>query len=49
MKKLVRIFRTLSNFASERIIAIDGRKIKIIDVEKDWISNDESITGELGY
>ena len=26
--------RTLSNFASERIIAIDGRKIKIIDVEK---------------
>ncbi len=26
--------RTLSNFASERIIAIDGRKIKIIDEEK---------------
>ena len=25
--------RTLSNFASERIIAIDGRKIKIIDEE----------------
>ena len=26
--------RTLSNFASERIIAIDGRKIKIIDEDK---------------
>ncbi|NMA74744.1 MAG: Crp/Fnr family transcriptional regulator [Bacteroidales bacterium] len=26
--------RTLSNFASERIIAIDGRKIKIIDESK---------------
>ncbi len=26
--------RTLSNFASERIIATDGRKIKIIDEEK---------------
>lgn len=26
--------RTLSNFASERTIAIDGRKIKIIDEEK---------------
>lgn len=26
--------RTLSNFASERLIAIDGRKIKIIDEEK---------------
>lgn len=26
--------RTLSNFATERIIAIDGRKIKIIDEEK---------------
>ncbi|MGI6218975.1 MAG: Crp/Fnr family transcriptional regulator [Bacteroidaceae bacterium] len=26
--------RTLSNFANERIIAIDGRKIKIIDEEK---------------
>ena len=26
--------RTLSNFASERIIAIDGRKIKIINEEK---------------
>ena len=23
--------RTLSNFASERLIAIDGRKIKLID------------------
>lgn len=26
--------RTLSNFAAERLIAIDGRKIKIIDEEK---------------
>ncbi len=26
--------RTLSNFANERLITIDGRKIKIIDVEK---------------
>ena len=26
--------RTLSNFASEKLIAIDGRKIKIIEVEK---------------
>ncbi|MFV0546232.1 MAG: Crp/Fnr family transcriptional regulator [Bacteroides sp.] len=26
--------RTLSNFATERLIAIDGRKIKIIDEEK---------------
>ena len=26
--------RTLSSFASERIIAIDGRKIKIIDEER---------------
>lgn len=26
--------RTLSNFASERLIAIDGRKIKIIDEER---------------
>jgi hypothetical protein len=26
--------RTLSNFASERLIAIDGRKIKLIDEEK---------------
>lgn len=26
--------RTLSNFASERIIAMDGRKIKLIDEEK---------------
>ncbi len=26
--------RTLSNFANERIIAIDGRKIKLIDEEK---------------
>ncbi|MBQ1973778.1 MAG: Crp/Fnr family transcriptional regulator [Paraprevotella sp.] len=26
--------RTLSNFASEKIIAVDGRKIKIIDEEK---------------
>jgi CRP-like cAMP-binding protein len=26
--------RTLSNFANERIIAIDGRKIKLIDVEE---------------
>ncbi|MDD2644990.1 MAG: Crp/Fnr family transcriptional regulator [Bacteroides sp.] len=26
--------RTLSNFASERILAIDGRKIKLIDEEK---------------
>lgn len=26
--------RTLSNFANERLIAIDGRKIKIIDEEK---------------
>ena len=26
--------RTLSNFASERIIAIDGRKIKIINEDK---------------
>ncbi|MCK9180971.1 MAG: Crp/Fnr family transcriptional regulator, partial [Bacteroides sp.] len=25
---------TLSNFASERILAIDGRKIKLIDEEK---------------
>lgn len=26
--------RTLSNFASERLIAIDGRKIKLIDIDK---------------
>jgi CRP-like cAMP-binding protein len=26
--------RTLSNFANERLISIDGRKIKIIDEEK---------------
>jgi CRP-like cAMP-binding protein len=26
--------RTLSNFASEKLIAIDGRKIKIIDEEE---------------
>lgn len=26
--------RTLSNFATERLITIDGRKIKIIDEEK---------------
>ena len=26
--------RTLSSFAAERVIAIDGRKIKIIDEEK---------------
>ena len=26
--------RTLSNFASEKIIAIDGRKIKLIDIDK---------------
>lgn len=26
--------RTLSNFANERIIAIDGKKIKILDVQK---------------
>ena len=26
--------RTLSNFASEKLIAIDGRKIKLIDEEK---------------
>jgi CRP-like cAMP-binding protein len=26
--------RTLSNFASERLIAIDGRKIKLIDEER---------------
>ena len=26
--------RTLSNFAAEKLIAIDGRKIKLIDVER---------------
>jgi CRP-like cAMP-binding protein len=26
--------RTLSNFASERVIAIDGRKIKILDANR---------------
>ncbi len=26
--------RTLSNFAAEKIIAIDGRKIKLIDIDK---------------
>ena len=26
--------RTLSNFSNERLISIDGRKIKIIDEEK---------------
>ncbi len=26
--------RTLSNFASERVIAIDGRKIKVLDTER---------------
>jgi hypothetical protein len=26
--------RTLSNFATERLIAIDGRKIKLIDEER---------------
>jgi hypothetical protein len=26
--------RTLSNFANEHLLAIDGRKIKIIDEEK---------------
>ena len=26
--------RTLSQFASEKLIAIDGRKIKLIDEEK---------------
>ena len=26
--------RTLSNFASEKLISIDGRKIKILDEER---------------
>lgn len=31
------------------VVRTSKNSYKIIDVEKDWISNDESITGELGY
>lgn len=31
------------------VVRTSKNSYKIIDVEKDWIANDESITGELGY